>query len=62
MRPTPYTSAAIVLDGGEDAAFFHKLEEQDPAKVEVGLRVEAVFKPPAERRGDIEDIIHFRTI
>ena len=62
MRPVPYTIAAIVLDGGPDAAFFHRLEEQDPEKVEVGLRVEAVFRPPEERNGTIEDIIHFRTI
>jgi len=62
MRPVPYTIAAIVLDGGSDAAFFHKLEEDDPEKVKVGMRVEAVFKPPEEREGLMTDILHFRTI
>jgi len=28
----------------------------------VGMRVEAVFRPPQERAGTMEDIIHFRTI
>lgn len=62
MRPVPYTIAAIVLDGGPDVAFFHRLEEKDPEKVRVGMRVEAVFRPPGERQGLMEDIIHFRTI
>jgi len=62
MRPVPYTIAAIVLDGGPDVAFFHKLQENDPSKVKEGMRVEAVFKPPQERVGTMEDIIHFRTI
>lgn len=62
MRPVPYTIAAIVLDGGPDVAFFHKLEERDPEKVRVGMRAEAVFKPPQEREGMITDIINFRTI
>lgn len=62
MRPVPYTIAGIVLDGGPDVAFFHKLEETDPEKVRAGMRVEAVFKPPDERTGTMEDIIHFRTI
>ncbi len=62
MRPVPYTIAGIVLDGGPDVAFFHKLAEDRPEKVEVGMRVEAVFRPGPEREGTIEDIIHFRTI
>jgi uncharacterized OB-fold protein len=62
MRPVPYTIAAIVLDGGPDVAFFHRLEENDPEKVRVGMRVEAVFRPPQERQATMEDIIHFRTI
>ena len=62
MREVPYTIASIVLDGGPDVAFFHKLEEKDPQKVTMGMRVEAVFKPEEERQGLITDIIHFRTI
>ena len=61
MRPVPYTIAAILLDGSFDVAFFHKLEEH-PEKVSLGMRVEAVFRPPEEREGLITDIVHFRTI
>lgn len=62
MRQVPYTIAAIVLDGGTDVAFFHKLEEGDPQRVRVGMRVEAVFKPPQEREASMEDILFFRTV
>lgn len=62
MRPVPYTLGAIVLDGGPDVAFFHRLEENDPEKVRVGMRVEAVFRPLEEREATMEDILHFRTI
>jgi len=62
MRPVPYTSVAIVLDGNPTATFSHILDESDPHKVTVGMRVEAVFKPPSERKGLISDIIHFRPL
>lgn len=62
MRQVPYTIAAVVLDGGPDVAFFHRLEESDPQRVRVGMRVEAVFKPPEEREASMEDILHFRTV
>ena len=62
MRPVPYTIASIVLDGGPDVAFVHKLEESTPERVKAGMRVEAVFRPPQEREGTMQDIIHFRTI
>jgi uncharacterized protein len=62
MREVPYTIASIVLDGGPDVAFFHKLSETDGKKIKIGMRVEAVFKPEHEREGTMEDIIHFRTI
>ena len=62
MRPVPYTMAGIVLDNGPDVSFWHVLEETDPQKVQIGMRVEAIFKPEEEREGLITDIIHFRTI
>ncbi len=62
MRPVPYIIAAIVLDGGPDVAFFHKLEESDPQRVRVGMRLEAVFRPSGQRVGSMEDILHFRTL
>ena len=61
MRKVPYTVATIQLDGAP-AAFEHYLEETDPEKLSVGMRVETVFKPREQRRGDIRDILHFRTI
>lgn len=62
MRPVPYTVASILLDDAEDVAFFHKLQERNPSRVRVGMRVEAVFRPPDERRGSMDDILHFRTL
>jgi uncharacterized OB-fold protein len=59
QRPVPYTSANIKLDGC-DNTFPHFLEETDPAKLRVGMRVEAVFEE--ERKGHLLDIRHFRTI
>jgi len=61
-RPTPYVIASIHVDGGTDATFFHKLEETDPKKVNMGMRVEAVFRPKSERKGSIEDVQFLRTI
>jgi len=62
MRPVPYTLASIVLDGASDVAFFHRLEESTAQRVRQGMRVEAVFRPPSEREGTMEDILHFRAI
>ncbi len=53
--------AVIRLDGG--AVMEHRLEEKDPQKLRVGMRVEAVFKPEGEGgKGDLTDILYFRTI
>jgi len=60
-RQVPYTVATIQLDGAP-AAFEHYLKETDPEKLKVGMRVEAVLKPKEQRRGDVRDIIQFRTI
>lgn len=58
-RPVPYTYAIIQLDGC-DNWFPHFLDETDLTRLRIGLRVEAVFKPPAEREGAMTDILHFR--
>jgi len=58
-REVPYTTAFILLDGG-NTTFFHFLQETDPAKLRVGMRVEAVFRE--ERRGDATDILYFKTV
>ncbi len=58
-RPIPYGTGLIQLDGAY-SCINHILEEGDPEKLYVGMRVEAVFKE--KREGNIGDIIHFRTI
>ena len=58
-RPVPYGYGMIRLDGSQ-ARFQHFLEENDPRKLKVGLRVEAVFNE--ERRGTLSDIKHFRIV
>ncbi|HEX6208048.1 MAG TPA: hypothetical protein VF058_06760, partial [Actinomycetota bacterium] len=40
--------------------FMHKLGEVDPDRIEVGMAVEAVWKPEEEREGSILDIRYFR--
>jgi hypothetical protein len=40
--------------------FMHKLGEVDPQRIEVGMEVEAVWKPDGEREGSILDIRYFR--
>ncbi len=44
----------------EDGGLVHRLAEIDPEQVEIGLLVEAVFKPKAKRTGSIEDIRYFK--
>ena len=38
----------------------HKLGGVTPGKVKIGLKVEAVFKVPAERKGSLLDIAYFQ--
>ncbi len=47
-----------IADGG----LVHRLAEIDPTDVEIGLQVEAVFKPKKDREGAITDIKHFRPV
>jgi acetyl-CoA C-acetyltransferase len=62
MRPLeePIVPAVIRLDGTSDGGFLHLLGEVPPDDVRAGLRVEAVWRPPAERTGSILDIAYFR--
>jgi uncharacterized OB-fold protein len=55
----PYVAAAILLDGA-DIAIFHLIQEIPANDVRMGLRVEAVWAPPAERRPSLESILYFR--
>jgi acetyl-CoA C-acetyltransferase len=56
----PELPAVIRLDGASSGGFLHKLGEVDPADASIGMPVEAVFVPPAERTGSILDIAYFR--
>jgi uncharacterized OB-fold protein len=55
----PYVSATILLDGA-DIGLFHLIQEVEAEKVHMGMRVEAVWAPPEERRPTLESILHFR--
>lgn len=61
MLKVPFTTAVMELDGAP-ALFTHYLEETNPDKLKVGMRVEAVFKPKEERKENIHDIVHFKAI
>ncbi len=55
----PYVAASVALDGA-DISIFALVQECRPEDVRMGMRVEAVWKPPAERQGDHDDIQYFR--
>jgi len=72
-----YTVAYINLDGSKlkeptiyamikindaEGGLIHKLEGIDPERVQIGMKVEAVFKPKEKREGSINDIKHFKPI
>jgi uncharacterized OB-fold protein len=59
----PEIPAVIDLDGASKGmGILHKLGEVDPKAVKVGMRVQAVWKPAAERTGSITDIAYFKPI
>lgn len=66
----PELPAVIQLDGaaalGEASTvmggILHKLGEVDPKAVKIGMRVQAVWKPEAEREGAITDIRYFKPV
>ena len=58
-RPIPYGFAFIRLDGAS-TNIYHFLEESRHDHISIGMRVEAVFKPPADRDGTMADIVFFR--
>lgn len=45
-----------------DGGLVHRLGEIDADEVMIGLPVEAVFKPKAEREGSILDILYFKPV
>ncbi len=59
----PEIPAVIEIDGASPLhGIMHKLGEVDPDEVKIGMRVQAVWKPAAERQGAITDILYFKPI
>jgi uncharacterized OB-fold protein len=58
-RKAPFVYGLIKMDGA-DTCMVHFIDEIEPEKVKVGMRVEAVFSE--NREGNILDISHFRPI
>ena len=56
--PAPYVAASVLLDGA-DIAFQHLILGCEPDQVRMGMRVRAVWKPPAEWGTTAENISHF---
>ena len=56
----PFAFVLVRLDGA-DTSLAHVVKD-DLARVRVGARVEAVWKPEAERVGSVRDIDSFRVI
>ncbi|HEX7738767.1 MAG TPA: OB-fold domain-containing protein [Marmoricola sp.] len=54
----PYVSAYVLLDGA-DIAFLHLVLGTEASDVRMGMRVQAVWKPEAERTFSLENISHF---
>jgi len=62
-RDEPLIPAVIELDGASPGqGILHMLDEVDPDAVEIGMKVEAVWKPAEEREGAITDIRYFRPL
>jgi uncharacterized OB-fold protein len=55
----PELPAVIELQSG---GIMHKLGGVEPGDIHIGMPVEAVWKPPGERRGSILDIAHWRPV
>jgi uncharacterized OB-fold protein len=59
----PEIPAVIDIDGTRPpVGIMHMLGEVDPKEVKIGMRVQAVWKPPEEREGSILDIVYFRPL
>ncbi|MBI5481117.1 MAG: Zn-ribbon domain-containing OB-fold protein [Deltaproteobacteria bacterium] len=59
LRPAPYGMGLIRLDGA-DTTLNHFLAEANPARLALGLRVRAVWRP--DLRGAMDDILHFEVL
>jgi len=57
--PEPEIVAFIKIDG-TDGGLIHRIGEAKPESLRIGMRVEAVLKPPKERSGALTDIVYFK--
>ena len=56
-----FTPAVIEIDGASKGmGILHLVDEVDPEKIAVGMRVKAVWRPASERTGAITDIRYFK--
>jgi len=59
----PLMPAVIAIDGASPGmGIMHMLGEVEPAALQIGMRVRAVWKPPEERSGAITDIVYFKPV
>ncbi|MCI0340477.1 MAG: Zn-ribbon domain-containing OB-fold protein [Planctomycetales bacterium] len=57
----PVVLGLVALEGAT-GVFLHRLGVKKLDQAKVGARVEAVWKPPEERTGSVEDLLHFRVV
>ncbi len=58
-REAPYGMGLIRLDGA-DTTVNHYLDERDPERLAIGMRVRAVWR--GDLRGAMDDILHFEVL
>jgi hypothetical protein len=57
----PEIPAVIEIDGASPLhGILHKLGEVNLDQIQIGMRVQAVWKPSHEREGAITDILYFK--
>lgn len=60
-RRKPIIVSVVDIDGASPGmGMLHLLGEVEPRNVEVGMKVEAAWKPRSQRTGAITDIKHFK--
>ncbi|MFW9984078.1 MAG: Zn-ribbon domain-containing OB-fold protein [Candidatus Odinarchaeota archaeon] len=59
----PILVAVIDIDGASPGVgILHLLGNVDPDKIDVGMKVKAVWKPPEEREGSVTDILFWEPL
>lgn len=59
----PLIPAVIEIEGASPKhGILHLVNEVDPQKVKIGMRVQAVWKPASQRQGAITDIRYFKPV